>query len=360
LKLIMGEDPDPESSDEEPEEPEPTPAPKEDAAEGVDDEQPPQTPPEPVIPRPPFPDARLMKELCFPSGKTLGPESYKVQEALVEQLQDFNNKAGLIPLADLEEPPQAPPSVMLIGCAFMMETIMAVLTANSRKMDEEIGRLGGGSRLCSGDAVVMESHNTVQVSGEEFDEKYRLSSELWSDVLARPNWRVIQHIRGSGKPSENPDWYLSPEEKKKKGLTSAVLDSQAMSQQMIDDSDPFLDDGEDGEDGGRRKKAKPHVRGVIGNAFAQYCGEPLIFSHTEFTRLVLRAGRAENPVDPKMMRALRPLVKDYVLPEDRSDYDPDSDVDPLSDAGNPLSDAGSTAGSFFAAGSGMNAARRPQ
>eukprot|EP00929_Paragymnodinium_shiwhaense_P110904 TRINITY_DN7820_c0_g1_i2.p1 TRINITY_DN7820_c0_g1~~TRINITY_DN7820_c0_g1_i2.p1 ORF type:complete len:749 (-),score=180.08 TRINITY_DN7820_c0_g1_i2:105-2351(-) len=342
LKTIMSQDEE-DSSDSEPDEPEPTPAPKEDAPEGETSEE----PREPVIRRPPFPEARLSKELIFPTGRHLGPESYKVQEAMTRAMVGFDSKAGLIPIVDLEEPPEGPPAIMLIGSAFIMETVMAVLTAQSRKMDEAMGRLGGGSRLCPGDAVIMQSHSIVHCKGEEFSETYRLNSELLEDVLKRADWQTIQHIRGSGKPSESPDWFVSADTKKKGSKLDdddGLEDGQGDATTMEEDGDMFEDGGEDGEDGDRRRRGKPYVRGPIANAFAKYCGEPLIFSHDEFSRLVVRAGSEIRPVDQKTMAALRPLVKDYVLPEDDPDYQADAD---------DLDGADKT---FFPAGSGMNAA----
>merc|ERR1712056_131849 len=52
---------------------------------------------------------------------------------------------------------------------------------------------------------------------------------------------------------------------------------------------------------------------AFGKQWRRYAGEPMIFSHDEFTRLVQRAGSRTRKMPTSIMRSLRPLVRDVRL-----------------------------------------------
>merc|ERR1719237_921729 len=49
-------------------------------------------------------------------------------------------------------------------------------------------------------------------------------------------------------------------------------------------------------------------------SWCEYAGDPLVLSHADFSQLCERAGSIYRPMEHAVTQALRPLVKDYVLP----------------------------------------------
>merc|ERR1739848_411543 len=65
--------------------------------------------------------------------------------------------------------------------------------------------------------------------------------------------------------------------------------------------------------GRRNVNSKLQEISEFGKQWRRYAGEPMIFSHDEFTRLVQRAGSRYRKMPTSIMRSLRPLVKDVRL-----------------------------------------------
>lgn len=304
------------------------------------------------------PEARNCDALTFPGHwKALGPESYKVVDAVVGTVRESDPRLGRQPVAgEIDVTKCLTPPVMLVGSNFLLETTLACLTCHSQSVDAMRGRFGGGGRMYGGDAVVVRSPPLCMFTGDEGNEYYKLPSDLWEEAMKRCNWEVVQHIRGSGKPSERPSVMT------KNGLISAEeydmnLNADKLNEFFLDifgereeeEEEEELDEGERGEDGRllsketdddaasqtsrtsktskqssrtKSKKPKPPKKekyiepGYVsdyGQQWRKYAGEPLIFSHAEMSRFVLRAGNPYRPPATHTLQALRPFVKNMRL-----------------------------------------------
>eukprot|EP00927_Polykrikos_kofoidii_P046023 TRINITY_DN40203_c0_g1_i1.p1 TRINITY_DN40203_c0_g1~~TRINITY_DN40203_c0_g1_i1.p1 ORF type:complete len:754 (-),score=111.40 TRINITY_DN40203_c0_g1_i1:218-2479(-) len=317
--------------------------------------------------KPPHPLARPCESLVFPGfalWKTIGPECYRVMDEVPPLMREWDDRnSGSQAKVCLGPPPSAPLPVMLVASGFILETLMACMTAKSRKADELAGRFGGGSRLCCGDAVVLQSTSIFQVGGQEFLEHYLRNSDLWEASFSRPNWRVVEHIRGNGRPSEKPVIQTSSVSSD----TNLRLTSKQMSS-ALDAAPPAIDAEQargtlDGRSvpGSQRSSRRPskvsvkssrrgsrasvgsktstsgglnalrdtigvHTVSDFGMTWRSYTGQPLIYSHDEFSRLVRRAGSTTRPVARYTIQALRPIVRDYVIPEESEEFFDDDDI----------------------------------
>eukprot|EP00928_Gymnodinium_smaydae_P035927 TRINITY_DN2519_c0_g1_i1.p2 TRINITY_DN2519_c0_g1~~TRINITY_DN2519_c0_g1_i1.p2 ORF type:complete len:752 (+),score=209.45 TRINITY_DN2519_c0_g1_i1:149-2404(+) len=265
-------------------------------------------PPAPPRRRPPPPPAEMCEALAFPGELMgLGPEVYRVQDAIPPAVKLLEPEGEPEPWHP--EGPHTPPlSVLLVSSGFIQETLLAVLCTKSRSLDEAGGRHGGGARLCGGDLLVAQSPPLRSITGEEFNEVRVADSVLWKRALRCPNWQVVEHLRGNGRPSERPAALKAEETQRFREQTLADI-QEALA------FDPFELAGEDDE--------MPEGLYSEGCDFAtdwrKRSGEPLIFSHEEFSRLVIRAGTHYRPAEA-MIAAVRPLVKNFI-PREELEYD---------------------------------------
>jgi phosphohistidine phosphatase SixA len=349
------------------------------------------------------PKARPLGSLSFPGEHDyLGPQSYRIFESISSSMSEWDSWCSS--LAD-EPRPDDPVPAMLVGNATVMETVIAMLNAGGRVMNDRGGRLGGGCRMIGGDAIIMKSPPLRMLKGAEFSpsERWAFNRELWEEAFRRPNWTVVQHIRGSGKPSERPavltvQGYISAEEfESREAIKETMLQVQKARKCLYevdeevdeingddDDDDADAEQGEDGGDDDAERagskliapsqqvvveeddsdrppcttcdssgyiwstmKVGPTVIGGtlvpfpcedcegtglvprvltkkvnmnevsdFGREWRRYVGEPLVFSQSEFSRLVLRAGNPTLPVAPHTLAAVREVVNDYQIPTD--------------------------------------------
>jgi len=178
------------------------------------------------------------------------------------------------------------PPVLLVAGGSTVETLLACLTAGRNREEQIVSRLGGG------DAVLLRSPPMCQIVGEGLDERCRSTSELWEEALLRDTWSIEHHIRGDAR----------------RGPQRCAPTVQSWQEANADDSNSIETSSGEGDTTPLEKGNSFH------RSWCEYAGNPLILSHTEFSQLCERAGSIHHPMDRAVTQALRPLVKDYVLP----------------------------------------------
>eukprot|EP00437_Effrenium_voratum_P064136 CAMPEP_0181512156 /NCGR_PEP_ID=MMETSP1110-20121109/61821_1 /TAXON_ID=174948 /ORGANISM="Symbiodinium sp., Strain CCMP421" /LENGTH=259 /DNA_ID=CAMNT_0023641949 /DNA_START=127 /DNA_END=904 /DNA_ORIENTATION=+ len=186
---------------------------------------------------------------------------------------------------DAESPP--PKILMLVSGGAVVESMMGFLTSGMERKHLDIQLVGGG------DAILLESpvlHRVVGDGSEAAPERVRPDSELWGAALCRNRWKVARHIRGDGAGAQLG------------ALPKTVEESNAelgASIRKAVEKPKFIEPP---------SKEGPDVFSETRSAFRSYAGEPMIFSHSEFSRLCVRAGRAELPLEPEFCQKVKPLV----------------------------------------------------
>lgn len=222
--------------------------------------------------------------LDFPrSPAIVGPISYYVSEALAALVRASEN-----PDRDPSLKPKEATPVTIVAGGTMTETLLACLTAGRPKQEMITARLKGG------DAVLLTSAALCSISGEDHDEQFRPNSSLWEDALRRDDWRIVRHLRGDGKgqPAELG------------GITEVTPE----------EADP--------ETIARKRNAAKWNKTPLTKQWNRYAGNALILTDSEYLDIRRRAGfdmESGVGIDPQLAKALRPLVKDYVIPDEPPD-----------------------------------------
>eukprot|EP00930_Biecheleria_cincta_P032694 TRINITY_DN22670_c0_g1_i1.p1 TRINITY_DN22670_c0_g1~~TRINITY_DN22670_c0_g1_i1.p1 ORF type:complete len:650 (-),score=116.53 TRINITY_DN22670_c0_g1_i1:25-1953(-) len=249
-----------------------------------------------------YPDNQVkqgVRGLHFPVWD-VAPQVQKVMsqaEAQDVSDQDLAQKA----LDDFELKFRDPKPVMLVAGGAVLESFLGFLCqGNSRKCLDSI-RLGGG------DAVLLKSPPVFRMVGDLGEERVRPDSELWQIVLKRPKWKIFRHVRGDGlgaKLGGLPPTLQEATEEAAAKITKGVkkdpaFDNLDMDPDDDDDAPPDRGDGAD-----------TRVFSETREAFRGFAGQPLIYSHLDFSKLVSRSGTA-HALERADTAKLRPLVHHY-------------------------------------------------
>lgn len=214
------------------------------------------------------PPPTVCDPLDFPRVHALlGPTNYYVAEevaALILATENPNRKSK-------KKPKEAPP-VLIVAGGSVVETMLACLTSGRPREELLTARLRGG------DAVLLSSPVMCSIVGEDLDERWRPSSNLWEEAMKRDDWTIAHHLRGdgTGQPVE---------------LGGAPV---------------------------AEKIEQAEFKSNLTDQWNAYAGAALILTDSQYLDIRKRAGKDQSTglgLDPALSKTLRPLVKDYVIPD---------------------------------------------
>lgn len=191
------------------------------------------------------------------------------------------------PDGSVREPLTKPPKALLVLGGFLLETVIACLTAQTKRSYND----PMPKRIYGGDAVFLKSSYLCQIVGEEPNYRLRSMSELWEEALMRGDWKIVEHLHGDGRNDPAT------------GGSSASRAGALARQELA----PLSMEGWYNEDTGKRWRG--------------YVGEPLVWGPSEWDFLFHRSGSVLQTVPLNVMRSLAPCVKDYEIPEEPLDLD---------------------------------------
>jgi hypothetical protein len=196
-----------------------------------------------------------------------------VGEALAQKLEASEPKK-----CNKKLKPKEPTPCLIVAGGTMVESLLACLTSGRPRTEMIKARLRGG------DAVLLSSAPLCGITGDDDNERWRMSSELWAEaMLKRNDWKVVHHLRGDGRKL------------------------------------PL-------ELGGIPKVEKEVPTEFKTNLTAQwnrYAGAALIITDAQYMDIRKRAGLDQASgmgMPQQLVKAMKPLVKDYEPPADDQVY----------------------------------------
>jgi len=231
------------------------------------------------------------KTLDYPDIQGLGFPVWDLGEEVgnaVQQAEADSGGVGGVPKG-MEKNGRPPLILMLVTSGAAIETLLGFLATGLSRQHLDQLLIGGG------DALLLESPILHRVCEAEFGETLRSDAELWQAALARNRWKVVRHIRGDGLGA------------KLGAIPKTVQELNVDVRTKIDRKvkrPKFYDTFHvpDAEHEGRNVYSETRER------FRSYAGQPMIFSHTEFSKLCRQAGREELPLESEFCVKLKPLV----------------------------------------------------
>lgn len=217
----------------------------------------------------PYPEAVACPQLDFPEAgaPSLAMLVYSLAESVVAALQR-NSDDGDDDGGDLAPPPV----VLLVAGGAALEALLGCLNAGLPPALRPTAMAAG--RLLGGDAVLLESPTLFRIVGDsEEEERLKPLGELWGEGLRRKGWMVRQHVTGDGR---------RPWGAVRQGMPQRATEPES-------------------EEPERSRSC------TLREEWKRYCGEPLILSHADFSRLCVRAGTV-RPLSPSVTNAVRSLV----------------------------------------------------
>ncbi|CAE8589451.1 unnamed protein product [Polarella glacialis] len=194
----------------------------------------------------------------------------------------------------------APEALTLVATGTLLESLIAFLACGLPRNMLDTVRLGGG------DAVLLQSPRIFRLVGPEGKERIRSDSELWEESLKRNRWQVERHIRGDGLGIRPGGATLTLKATVK--ARTLRLEGLAVLKSMAGHADDD-DDAGDGDDRPAGIEAR-FIPSQTRNEFRKYCGNPLIYSHGEFTKICRRAG-TDIPLEKSDTIALKQHIYGY-------------------------------------------------
>lgn len=235
----------------------------------------------------PTPATFLCKTLGFPDREgSLGLQACEVAEAVQQVVKELEVQSGERPLRprDVEASPP-PKTLMLVTGGAAAESLLGYLTSGiQRKYLDQL-------LIGAGDAMLLESPTLHRLVGDGNQERVRPESELWQAGLSRNKWKVLRHIRGDGHGVQLgalPKTIQELNEETDRKIKAKVMKPKFAASSHVD--------------GGLEVFSETRA------AFRRYAGEPMIFSHREFSKLCWRAGKTELPLESDFCVKVKPLV----------------------------------------------------
>jgi len=233
--------------------------------------------------------------LAFPVWKMTQEVRAALQESEESESEAFGSGSEVDTSFNVSFP--APKPVMMVAAGACLEAILGFLTVGNPRNALDSCRLGAG------DAVLLKSTSLFRLIGEDGNEHVRSDSELWEVALKRTKWKVERHIRGDGFGAAPGG--LPPTIQETQKAQEAKLKSGVKKDPVFDlDVDPDDDDAPIPEVGDTNRNQFSETR----RSYRSYAGEPMIFTHSDFNRLVKRAGSVEFPLDRATTQKIKPLV----------------------------------------------------
>lgn len=250
-----------------------------------------------------YPDNQGVRGLHFPVWD-VAPQVQKVlSQAEADGMCDQDDQAQKA-ADDFEMKFKEPQPVMLVAGGAVLESLLGFLSQGLSRKSLDSLRLGGG------DAVLLKSPPVFRIVGDLGEERIRPDSELWQIVLKRPKWKIYRHIRGDGlgaKLGGLPQTLQEVTEEAAAKITKGVKKDAA-----FDDLDL---DPDDDDDAPPDRWVDTRVFSETRESFRGFAGQPLIYSHLDFSKLVSRSGTA-HALERADTAKLRPLVQFYKSKDD--------------------------------------------
>merc|ERR1712216_238835 len=126
---------------------------------------------------------------------------------------------------------------------------------------------------------MLSSAPMCSLTGEDVDEAWRPNSNLWDEAMRRNDWVLVRHLRGDGKGQPVELGGIPPVKKEVPSEFKTRLTAQ----------------------------------------WNRNAGSALILTDEQYMDIRKRAGFPEDSgmgLDAQLAKALKPLVKDYVIPHD--------------------------------------------
>jgi len=243
------------------------------------------------VPRDPIPISFTCPTLDYPDHQGLGFPVWDLGGDVHEAVSQLEiDTASPATQKDLDALSRRPPkTLMLVTTGAAIQTMLGFLATGTSR--EHLDQLLVGS----GDALLLESPVLHRVCESSLRERVRPDCELWKAALSRNQWKVIRHIRGDGL-----DTKLGCLPKPVKELNAEVRAKIVRKVKRPKFYETFH--VPEADEKGREVYSDTRVR------FRNYAGEPMIFSHTEFSKLCRQAGRAELPLESEFCVKVKPLV----------------------------------------------------
>lgn len=243
------------------------------------------------VPRDPIPISFTCPTLDYPDHQGLGFPVWDLGGDVHEAVSQLEiDTASPATQKDLDALSRRPPkTLMLVTTGAAIQTMLGFLATGTSR--EHLDQLLVGS----GDALLLESPVLHRVCESSLRERVRPDCELWKAALSRNQWKVIRHIRGDGL-----DTKLGCLPKPVKELNAEVRARIVRKVKRPKFYETFH--VPEADEKGREVYSDTRVR------FRNYAGEPMIFSHTEFSKLCRQAGRAELPLESEFCVKVKPLV----------------------------------------------------
>lgn len=235
----------------------------------------------------PTPATFLCKTLDFPDREgSLGLQACEVAEAVQQVVKELEVQSGERPLRPRDVEASPPPKIlMLVTGGAAAESLLGYLTSGiQRKYLDQL-------LIGAGDAMLLESPTLHRLVGDGNQERVRPESELWQAGLSRNKWKVLRHIRGDGNGVQLgalPKTIQELNEETDRKIKAKVMKPKFAASSHVD--------------GGLEVFSETRA------AFRRYAGEPMIFSHREFSKLCWRAGKTELPLESDFCVKVKPLV----------------------------------------------------
>lgn len=231
----------------------------------------------------------ICKTLDFPDREgSLGLQAYEVGEAVREVVKAIEVQSSERPLHPRDVEGSSPPKIiMLVTGGAAAESLLGFLTSGMQRKYLDQLLIGAG------DAILLESPPLHRLVGEGSQERVRPESELWQAGLSRNKWKVLRHIRGDGhgmRLGALPKTIEELNEENDRKIKAKVVKPK------------FAAGLHAHQDEGVRVFSETRL------AFRRYAGEPMIFSHREFSKLCFRAGKTELPLETDFCVKVKPLV----------------------------------------------------
>lgn len=230
------------------------------------------------------------KALDFPDRVGgLGLSASEVGDAVREVVQEAEADSGeKLPRPKDVQHCSPPKILMFVTGGAAAESLMGYLTSGmKRKLLDQL-------LIGPGDAMLLESPPLHRLVGDGNEERVRADSELWQAALCRNQWHALYHIRGDGigaRPGALPMTVKESNADVARKIRERVLRPKFYDSSKLPEVD-------------RAREVFSETR----EAFRRFAGEPMIFSHKEFSKLCWRAGKEEVPLESDFCAKVRPLV----------------------------------------------------